>query len=604
MGLRVALRAPERFNAWVGCRPWFLAGLLALTGSCREGEPRVLYLSQFVQSGEHGVFLNEALVFHFTRELDQTSVTRETVRIVDEEGVPARGRLLVRRSQLRFLPEFPLESDLSDGGFRPGTRYSVEVLGFPSPDGLRARSGEPLAATVRTQFWTASVSEDGDEPLFTDDTLDQALPLHLVASRLTPLDPIRLSCAEPLHPGTLNADDFVFGIGIGTEQRIPLSARLVRNDSEGALIELRATTEGAQQVYRGLTPGRYGLWVDPSTMRLRDFGGHVALPAWSHGALPTWSQSIIEVVEADNEGRAEGRLLSFLETELRSPEAVDGADGTARWGADGVVSVLLPESAGSGADGAVSLSEDESRDDIQAHSLTLDRGVRCQLGAQGTVVLRAQGRLEVGGVLTRTLDEEEREERTHWAQWFEECLPTEVTVQTFIDRLRERDARPSWTILVAGGDLVVTGRIEVDGPLLLVAGGRIRVSGKIHTPLDRRVGEGAGLQELRRLRLQPVGDNVLAAPLRYSVLSTALRPQSVENWLPARVGGYSGAGSYEVRFLGEREGPDRRVSVTAPVEDPVLLVGCQAVRLLIDLHVTPGEVWDPPRVDFVELSWE
>lgn len=562
----------------------------------------MLYLSQFVQAAEHGVFLNEPLVFHFTRELDQTSVTRETVRIVDEAGVPARGRLLVRRSQLRFLPELPLESDLSDGGFRPGTRYSVELLGFPSPDGLRARSGEPLAASVRTQFWTASVDAEEGGPLFTDDTLDQAFPLHLVSSRVTPLEPIRLSCEEPLHPGTLDADDFVFGVG--PDQRIPLSARLVRNDSDGALIELRAITEGAQQVYRGLTPGRYGLWVDPRTMQLRDFGGHVVLPAWSRAAMPTWSQSIIEVVEADHESRSRGRLLSFLEPELRSPEAVEGADGTARWGADGVVSVLLPESAGSGVDGQVVLAGREPADDVQAHGLVLERGRRCELTAPGTVVLRAQGRLEIDGILERTLDGAQLEERTSWSQWFEECLPSEVSVLTFIERLRARDERPSWTILVAGGDLVVTGRIEVDGPLLLVAGGRIRVGGKIHTPLDRRVGEGAGLQELQRLRLQPVGDNVLAAPLRYSVLSTAIRPQSVESWLPARVGGYAGAGSYEVRFVGEREGPDRRVSVTDPVEDPVLLVGCQAVRLLIDLHVSPGPVWDPPRVDFVELSWE
>ena len=55
-------------------------------------------------------------------------------------------------------------------------------------------------------------------------------------------------------------------------------------------------------------------------------------------------------------------------------------------------------------------------------------------------------------------------------------------------------ADPAWTVVIAGGDLVVRGSIEVGTPLLLVAGGRIRVYGRVRAAEDqlRLLGRGGG----------------------------------------------------------------------------------------------------------------
>ena len=138
------------------------------------GDPRALELAirlarmcgtvQCVGVYAERVYLNEALTFSFSEVLDRASVTADSVRIVDEQGGEARGRLEVHGSSLRFVPVLPMASDLSDAGLRPGRRYSLELAGFPRPDGLNSIHGHPLATTLQAAFTTVPVSGPNGEP--------------------------------------------------------------------------------------------------------------------------------------------------------------------------------------------------------------------------------------------------------------------------------------------------------------------------------------------------------------------------------------------------------------------------------------------------------
>ena len=69
------------------------------------------------------------------------------------------------------------------------------------------------------------------------------------------------------------------------------------------------------------------------------------------------------------------------------------------------------------------------------------------------------------------------------------------------------------------------------------------------------------------------------------------------------MGARPGSGAFRVRFLGERDIAGGGVETVGPVDDLSLLDRCDAVRLWIELEIGPGPTWDPPIVDFVEISW-
>src|SRR5690606_15277391 len=155
----------------------------------------------------------------------------------------------------------------------------------------------------------------------------------------------------------------------------------------------------------------------------------------------------------------------------RSPVAVPGVDGTAQWAGDGLVRVRLPAAAGDGGAGRVELNGAVEDSDVHAVSLHVPTDATAKLTAEGLVVLRAQGSLVIDGRLERA---------DSGAAALGELEPAAGdTLSIWLARAGELGA--GWTVLVAGGDLVVRGELEVDGPLLLVAGGMLRIpaSGRV-----------------------------------------------------------------------------------------------------------------------------
>lgn len=607
-----------------------VAGLALAACARRADAPETLALLQFKQSGQDGVLLNEALVLHFSGELDPSSATALSVRIVDEQGRSARGELGVSGERISFWPSVPLAADLSDAGLLPGQRYELELLGFPRPDGLRGRRLQPLRASWRGSFRTA---EAGAEPLFEDASLDHAAPLSARSSRVGTLEAIELECAEPLDPRSVHADDFELrrvvphraGGGRAPLERVPLRVELQRNARGGARLALWARAPGEGDAPRALAPGEYHLWIDPARNRLRDLGGHPVVPAWSGASPPTLELEVVERVLGPRLGRLREE---FVDARLRSPAPVAGADGSAAWSDSGLVHVRYSPAFGRGLDGALELAPGAVAGSIEATRLVLPAGVSCELPEQGLVALAAQGRLELAGTLTRASERPERRraEGESWLDWSLRAAagtPSEIAsplesargsqgegsaLSRWLSAAREGGER--WTVLLAGGDLVISGALRTDGPLVLVAGGRVRISGWVEASEIWIVGDGGGGDARPTERPLPlVFDAPLANPLLeelvLAVQSGPIRPQrGPAGWSPASAVGRAGAGSFAVRYFGERELAGGGVELVGPVDDPVLLQDCAALRFAVELRVPPGARWDPPVLDALELSWD
>jgi hypothetical protein len=577
----------------------FALGGLAAAALCTGCEPqarrqvRWLELLQVRPAASEGLFLNETLTLDFSHPIDPASVTSESVRIVDEAGRRARGEYRVDKARILFRPDPVLGPQLTDGGLRPGTRYTALVQGFPAPDGLRGRDGRPLAQSVSWEFETARLTEPRGQ-MFVDHTPLFGLRLHPGEGLATVRDDPRvvLFCEEPVDPSTLRAEDFRFQTPGG--ERIDLEARLLANHDHLVVRGGRALRTAAEielVPLAELSLGVHSLRMAPD-MELLDFGGNRVQPY----------SGVIEV----DVGETAGTLVQdFLEREANT-RPVPGADGTAAWGG-GRVTIRFPRAAGNGQDGEVALpAGDWTAKDLHATSLTVPAGRTCRLGAPGLVVLRAQGRLDIAGSLVREVGEarglmvEEGERLSTW-----------------LARAQRED--PPWTVIVAGGDLVVSGRIEVDGPLLLVAGGWLRVASRPRAAENELwiLGEGGGLAlpstaSTVALELDPPTVNPLRTQLTYAVLSDPIpEAGSVARWGRASVSGRENLGRFRVRYVREEDLPlGGTLADWEPRDDPRLVRPLGRLRLLVELMVGPADSgpgadrrWSPPIVDGVRLSW-
>lgn len=601
-----------------------LAGLVACTA---EPQPqRWLELRQVRPQERVGVYLNERIVLHFSGPLDPDSVHSGSVRVLADDGTPARGRLSVERDRVEFQPAPVLARDLADGGYRPATRYAVELAGFPRADALRSEDGRVLGESLRWTFETVAVSEPRSGFVFEDSSPTSGSPVILRTPVLQPLQPIRLTCEEPIDPSTLWSEDFellpelnIVALGRTRGDAIPLVAKLVRNDErepykdDAAVIELTPRD-------RRLAPGMYG--INPIKVRLRDFGGH---PLWVlNSSYREGLRVRVEAAAPVEDTSLSRHVESFIDIATRSDEAVPGVDGAANWSGNGRVEVCFPAAAGSGRDGDVSLAGTLASKDLHAARLVLPQGEQAFVEGEGTIVLRCQGRMELDGELL-----ERRAPEREGAPTLAEALQRLAkrlggrtpTVSEAIEALRREGVRA--TVLVAGGDLSIRGRIAVTGPLVLVAGGRIRVSSDRQLEARRLVFVDGGTRNLGYVDSAdggpatakaseclwtvdgPIG-NPLVRPLKLAIYSSSIPPAGgAERWRSApTVNLRPGAGSARVQYVGEHAAAGGERLGDVLVDDPAALVGCPTVRLLVELEVVPGAVWDPPFVDDVTLEYE
>lgn len=591
------------------------------------------------------VFLNEDLVFYFSGEIDRSSVTRASVQI-RAGSEEARGSLLVDAEKIRFVPAPVLAADLSDGGYRPDTEYTVFFAGFPHPDGLRGVHGEPLARSRIWKFRTVAADAPRSGFVFEDRQPDKLGLLRMVPALtgpqdeylLGPQDAIYLACDKPIDPSTLHDDDFELRSLTKDTPPIALRARLIENQTLAAPrprpVDVRSSSSPLQWVRERraalieLTPkelpamGSWSLSVLPArgehSFCLRDFSGQSVRQS-ARGPLP---------IRVGAEPRRETNiLLDFLDRRMRSPVEVVGCDGTAHWNDHGRVEVRYPAAAGSGADDDVILEAEESRADIQATRVQLpDRRECTWKRSSGLAVLRSQGRMSISGKLVRHIDRDAstpaKTDRM-LELWQNANDPRkkdlDPPVQTLTEWLSAAESEHlDWTVLIAGGDLVIDGEVAVNTPLLLCAGGVVRVSGAVRGERGQvfLMREGGGLSidpppapAPSFLKLDPpVGKNPLRVPLRLAVMSQPI-PETgrVSRWWPAEAGGshdgeqHKFNGTWSVRYLSEKLAASGPALDAEAVDSPLAFDHPTSLQLRIELIVQPGGAWDPPFVDFVRL---
>ncbi len=627
-----------------------LLALLALCCACARIEApaaSVLRLLQVRPENPQGVYLDEELVLHFSAPLASESATTRSVRVVDEAGRAARGRLRIEGAVLRFEPEPVLGRDLDDGGFRPGVGYTLHLLGFPAPDGLRSSSGAPLERSFSLPFRT--VARDGSSALFRPRPEERPRPLRYFPAPgvdlrylISRYDSIHLDCDLPLDPATLPEEAFELLDPDG--RRVPLRVRLLENERQAAVRPrpARARTSGEAASWerepraalvelaprQPLSPGRHALRLMPqyASFQLRALRPSLcalpppailvprvreARPADTSGRS-VWDRALaavsIVVVERGVEGPRNLVLEEFLDTRLRSPVAVEGADGTAAWRGDGRVTIRLPAAVGDGRAGDVHLAAARPERDLHAVRLEVPPEAVVELPAEpGLVVWRAQGALRIRGAVTRR------------SGGGEALLPqTTTTLSAWLEQLAS--TRANWTVLVAGGDLVVEGRLDTSTPLLLVAGGMIRIGGTVVAgSADHlfRLGEGGGIGFLATVPEHVLVDepsaNPLATTIVWAVRSGGIpQREAVAEWISASASGSSSEavkrpspslgtlranGSWRLRWYAVDGGGGGR-------SDPRFLDPPGPARFEVELTVHPGGIWNPPFIDRVEASFD
>ena len=592
---------------------WVVTLLLVI--ACQRQAPPVesLRLIGFQQAAAKGVLLNEKLVFYFSEDLDPSSVTPSSARVLDQNRRLVDGNFRVEGNRLVFEPVLARQAHLRDGGLLPGALYRVELTGFPVISGVRSREGRVLEKGYSSLFRTVEADSTGS--LFLDGSPSSAASLYLSQTTFGVSEPIVLQCDEALDPRTIQSAVFDLRFESATNELKPvtLEARLISNSMDtGAVVELRAIEPGGNRLPRPLEPGAYHLWVHSG---IADLGGLAVTSSWSVTQVP--ARLAIELLP-EVAGNRSSRI-DFLNRQMGSPEEVPGSDGAAVWDGGGALRVGWMAAAGSGADGLVTVdSREQLSVDVHASRFEIPSGAIVDLGlSAGGVVLRSQTSLRVNGALRRASFDPEwtRLEGEPWNLWYnrhravaqlaelKNALPQTLKEWLEVNRARE------WTALVAGGDLVIDGSVQVDGPLLLAAGGRVRIGGTVEASEVWIVGLGGGSDvhppaRPAGLLTAPPKDNLLQIPLRLAHMSAPIRPTGTAlRWRSAIVGAHYGTGSVRLRYFGERETASGTWERIGPVEDAALLDRCESIRLLIEMEIEPGGRWDPPMVDFVELRW-
>jgi hypothetical protein len=292
-------------------------------------------------------------------------------------------------------------------------------------------------------------------------------------------------------------------------------------------------------------------------------------------------------------------------------------DGTAFWDESGRVELRYPAAAGDGRDGAVVLAGVEARPDVHATGLTLAANTTCNLApGPGLRILRAQGRMVLSGSLQRGGTPEGSAARADMKLRAEDHEPGRTALTHWLEEQISSD--PDWTVIIAGGDLVIDGTLKVDTPLLLVAGGQIRAigTGSVSALKDQTwlLGGGGGwslyltASPAELLFIDAPLRNELRLPLRYAVVSQPVpNTDRISRWISVeadgrpRRGHESAWGSWSVRYL-SADHPSLEAAAT--VDHPDLLPQVQPVKIWIELEVRPGPLWEPPFVDYVLLRWE
>lgn len=629
-----------------GCAA-LLVLLVSLAGCGQDAQdrpPLVLRSVRPLDTGER-LRLNDDIILEFSDDLDATSVTRDSVTLVDPAtGAVAKGRWVTTGSSLRFVPEAALTPSLRDGGFRPGVTYELRLAGFPILGGLRSTHGAGLERSLSLEVPIVGLEGDDAGDVFRDTSPGNTRILRLLAEFQGKADnplpwnePLLVACNGPLDPRSLRASDFEIvrrsnaarPLSPVANQEPPIrikSIRLQQNIDE----DVSATGSGARAILRFVprSPllGPNERFTTAFELRLKPSVQGPSMADYS-GKSPYFRSLTFFAARSDGVSAESDQsyVFEFDDDSDFAPVLDPNSDGTARWAGTGRIEIRYPAAAGSGRDGQRTLKGQVESTDLHATRIEVPLGETAELPAEGLVVLRAQGRFDVTGKITRRAKETPNE---MWSPVRRTAVAQLASLEYLTPWLKAAQERgESWTVIVAGGDLVVRGEIDVDTPLLLVAGGRIRGSGRPKTMPGQLwlLGDGGGFDAPIRLDpgAMPMVDppllidepiiNPLVRPLTFVAISSpAPKASAPRNWGRPQVVASREApeGAARVQFIpadalrnGE-EGLGQAVRAVEPMGALDPDSSGARVRLRIELTVRPTRGrWNPPFLDRVRLVW-
>jgi hypothetical protein len=246
------------------------------------------------------LLLNDAITIYFSEPIQPTSVTEDSVTVIDENGHQVPGAsLVVGTDWVSWVPEPPLAKDLSDGSFRPGGHYRLVLAGIPRVDRIRSRNGRSLDRRVAFDVFVAELSQvpAGLPAILRPSASD--LPLLLRTSEVpqyvaADYPRLQVHFTLPVLPSSLTREDFRVRV-LNGGVLVPRSVRVVTSsldapDFPGSTVEidLGARPEFEDGTRRPLVEGDFISVKLVLGSGLVDYAGQPPLPS-ATSAAQFWS---------------------------------------------------------------------------------------------------------------------------------------------------------------------------------------------------------------------------------------------------------------------------------------------------------------------------
>lgn len=150
---------------------------------------------------------NEPVTIRFSDDVNPSSVTANSVRVLLDGGRPAEGRFDADGAKVVFVPDAVGDASLGDGGYGNADEVSLRIAGFPSRLGVLSAAGEPLVMSFHRHFRVAPLG-DGDARFqaFVDPVPGPPRRVGPDAAELvvSPNGALIVEFSEPLFPPSVN----------------------------------------------------------------------------------------------------------------------------------------------------------------------------------------------------------------------------------------------------------------------------------------------------------------------------------------------------------------------------------------------------------------
>lgn len=316
----------------------FVVAILLALAACDRRSDDELRVQSILPDESSPLSLNQSIVVRFDRAIDPLSVTRDSVRLIDEHGqVLEPERIRVREATIELVPRVPIRASLEGGTYVPGTKLRLELACYPRPDGLRSDLGELLLHAPRRSWKVVNVEERMSEGrlIFLPSSGGGAFRL-VEAPRVSPDGRrIELRFDRPCYPPSVRPSSFRLIEDMANQTAIPLE---VEPGGEGVMRGRLVVLKAA----RALSPAGGFLFFSPGQAGLLDYRlSPLSIPrdptAFHFPGLGRSLRIRPDSTRPPREGVVEDfreRRVPVEATEdLRLPFA---CEGRLRWGPDGL----------------------------------------------------------------------------------------------------------------------------------------------------------------------------------------------------------------------------------------------------------------------------